>query len=234
MSADNGFAFDILRQGSSDAINVPINRLIVAGWTGRDQRAVRRHILELDERGVPGPETIPIFWRVPASRLTRADEIDGLGTANSGAVAFVLFQHEGELYVSVGSDHTGSDVVAREATVSKQMCDKPVAMEAWPFSEVASHWDHIFLRAWIVEDGERTLYQDGQVSALLDPAVLLDALTECEQGFGDGTLIYSGTFDLIGERCLAPRLEVEMYDPVLERSITHGYNIVHGHAEARR
>jgi hypothetical protein len=37
--------------------------------------------------------------------------------------------------------------------------------------------------------------------------------------------MYNGTFNVIGALRFARRLEVEMYDPVLERSITHGYNI---------
>ncbi|WP_429551177.1 DUF2848 family protein [Paraburkholderia sp. MM5477-R1] len=47
---------------------------------------------------------------------------------------------------------------------------KPAAAEARRFNEVASHWDRIFLRAWIVGDRERMLYQKVQVSAMLDPA----------------------------------------------------------------
>lgn len=225
MSADNRLAFDVVRQGACETINVPVTRLMVANWMGRDQRAVRGHILELVERGVAAPENTPAFLRVPAALVTRADAIEVPGKANTGGVEFVLFQHEGELYVSVGSDHTGNDGGTHGATVVRQMCEKPLAIEAWPFSEVASHWDEICLRAWTVEGGERTLYQEGQVSAMLDPAVMLDALTECEEAFADGTLMYGGTFDVIGEKRFTPRLEIEMYDPVHERAITHGYNI---------
>jgi hypothetical protein len=225
MSAEKHLSFEVARQGASETINVPINRLVVAGWTGRDQAAVRHHIEELAERGVKAPETTPVFYRVSAARLTRAEVIDVPGVGNSGEVEFVLFQYDGELYVSVGSDHTENDVEAYGVTVAKQMCDKPVATKAWPFDEVAPHWDQIYLRAWVVENGERTLYQEGQVSAMLDPAALLDGLAECEEAFCDGTLMYNGTFNVIGSLRFARRLEVEMYDPVLERSITHGYNI---------
>jgi hypothetical protein len=225
MSAEKQLPFEVIRQGVSETINVPIKRLVVAGWTGRDQAAVRHHIEELAERGVKAPETTPVFYRVSAARLTRAEVIDVPGQGNSGEVEFVIFQHEGELYVSVGSDHTENDVEAYGVTVAKQMCEKPVATRAWPFNEVAAHWDQIHLRAWVVEKGERTLYQQGQVSAMLDPAALLDGLAQVEEAFSDGTLMYNGTFDVIGSLRFAPRLEIEMYDPVLQRSITHGYDI---------
>lgn len=225
MSAEKHLSFEVVRQGAIETINVPIKRLVVAGWTGRDQAAVRHHIEELAERGVKAPGTTPVFYRVSAARLTGAEVIDVPGRGNSGEVEFVLFQHDGELYVSVGSDHTENDVEAYGVTVAKQMCEKPVATRAWPFTEVAPHWDQIHLRAWVVENGERTLYQQGQVSAMLDPAALLDGLAEVEEAFSDGTLMYNGTFDVIGSLRFSRRLEVEMYDPVLERSITHGYNI---------
>lgn len=225
MSADNRLVFDIVRQGPGETINVAINRLMVAGWTARDQRAMRHRIRELAERGVAGPNRTPSFHRVPVANLTRADVIDVPDKGNTGGVEFVLFQHDGELYVSVGSDHTGNEVAAQDVTSERQIREKPLAAEAWPFSEVASHWDEIFLRAWIVEDGELALYQEGQVSAMLDPAVLVDALAECEVAFCDGTLMYSGTFDVIGGRRFSPFLEIEMYDPVLERSIRHRYNL---------
>jgi hypothetical protein len=225
MSAANRLSFEVIRGKSLENIDVTVKRLVVAGWTGRDQAAVRHHIEELAERGVKAPASTPVFYRVSAARLTRAEVIDVPGKGNTGEVEFVLFQHDGEMFVSVGSDHTENDVEAYGVTVAKQMCEKPVAAKAWPFNEVASHWDQIHLRAWVVENGERTLYQEGQVSAMLDPAALLDGLAECEEAFGDGTLMYNGTFDVIGGLRFASRLEIEMYDPVLERSITHGYNI---------
>jgi Protein of unknown function (DUF2848) len=41
----------------------------------------------------------------------------------------------------------------RTATVSKQMCDKPVAPVFWTFDDVAPHWDRLLLRAHVVENG---------------------------------------------------------------------------------
>jgi hypothetical protein len=42
------------------------NNLVIAGWTGRDEVALKKHIRELEEIGVRPPKTTPIFYRVSA------------------------------------------------------------------------------------------------------------------------------------------------------------------------
>ena len=37
--------------------------LVIAGWTGRDEAALRKHIEELAAIGVKPPKTTPIFYR---------------------------------------------------------------------------------------------------------------------------------------------------------------------------
>src|SRR5271156_2440179 len=112
---------------------ITIRHAVIAGWTGRDQATLERHIKELEELGVARPATTPIFYRVAASRLTTAARIEVAGDESSGEVEYVLVQHEGKLYVGVGSDHTDRKVEAYNVTVSKQMCEKPMSGELWAF-----------------------------------------------------------------------------------------------------
>ena len=60
MSAEKQLSFEVVREGTSETIDVLVKRLVVAGWTGRDQAAVRHHIEELAERGVKAPGTTPV------------------------------------------------------------------------------------------------------------------------------------------------------------------------------
>ena len=83
-----------------------IRQLIIAGWTGRNQEAVEKHIRELEAIGVRRPKSTPIFYRVSASLLTTDDMIDVLGENSSGEVECVLHAIDGEIFVGVGSDHT--------------------------------------------------------------------------------------------------------------------------------
>ncbi|MBV9361032.1 MAG: DUF2848 family protein, partial [Betaproteobacteria bacterium] len=49
--------------------------LVIAGWTGRDEAALKKHIRELEEIGVKPPKTTPIFYRVSADLLTFSSAI---------------------------------------------------------------------------------------------------------------------------------------------------------------
>lgn len=197
---------------------VPVERLIIAGWTGRDPAAVQAHIDELAALGVRPPATVPVFYRVAAARLTTAPSIECTGTASSGEVEFVILSTGGRLWVGVGSDHTDREVETYGITVSKQMCDKPVGPEFWPLAKVAGHWDHLRLRSWA--DG--VAYQDGPVSAMLDPRALMEACG----GLGEGDVLFGGTLPVHGGIRPAKRFKVELSDPRHYGSISHEYDVL--------
>ena len=204
--------------------NVAVEHLVVAGWTGRDRAAVDKHIAELAAIGVKPPATTPIFYRASAARLTIAEEIEALGDASSGEAEFVLLQHGGRLWVGAGSDHTDREVEKYGVSVSKQMCDKPIAAEFWPMVEVAPHWDKLMLRGHISENGKRVLYQEGSVAAMLDPLELIDKFAG-KAGLNESTLMFCGTLSAIGGVRPSGSFEVELDDPVLNRKIHHRYRI---------
>lgn len=115
--------------GSARAQDVALNCAIVAGWTGRDPAALEKHIVELEALGVKRPPTTPVFYRVSAARLTSDTVMEVTGPTSSGEVEFVLLQWENRLWIGVGSDHTDREAETYDVTVSKQMCDKPIAAE---------------------------------------------------------------------------------------------------------
>jgi hypothetical protein len=198
---------------------VAVHTLIIAGWTGRDRAAVEKHIIELEAVGVPRPASVPVYYRVSPSRLTAAAAIQVAGDHSSGEAEFVLVRAGGTLWVGAGSDHTDRKVETYNITVSKQMCDKPVAADLWPFEEVQDHWDRLLLRSWAIFKDKRDLYQEGAVSALLPP---LDLAAD---RMNDGAVMFGGTLPAIGGIRPAERFEFELEDPVKRRSIRHGYDV---------
>ena len=198
-----------------------IARLVIAGWTGRDPVARDKHIAELEELGIPRPASTPIYYEVAARRLTTDDVIEASGGDSSGEVEFVLLRANGRLYVGVGSDHTDRKVETYNITVSKQMCDKPIAPELWLHSEVSAHWDQIVLRAYATIDGERELYQEGTLAGMLAPDDLI--ARRFSDGLPEGTAMLGGTFAAKGGIRPAERFDYEMFDPVLNRTIRSGY-----------
>src|SRR5712672_2167225 len=206
------------------AREVGIDDAIVAGWTGRDAAAVEKHITELEALGVRRPATTPIFYRVSAARLTTATEIEVVGAHSGGEVEFVLLQHGGRMWVGAGSDHTDREVETYGVTVSKQMCDKPIAPVLWAFDEIAPHWDKLILRAHVTEGGARVLYQEGAVAAMLAPADLL-ARHATGARLADATLMFCGTLAAKGGVRPTAQFAFEIEDPVRNRQIQHSYSV---------
>jgi hypothetical protein len=204
---------------------VRVDQAVIAGWTGRDPAAVEKHITELEKLGVKRPATTPIFYRVSAARLTTDEAIEALGTQSSGEVEFVLLQTGGRLWVSAGSDHTDRKVETYGVTVSKQMCDKPIAPVFWPFDEVAPHWNQLMLRAHIQDGGKNVVYQEGSVAGMLEPQALVARYTR-DGALPDGAVMFCGTLGAIGGVRPAPSFAFELHDPVLGRTIRHRYDIV--------
>ena len=202
-----------------------IHNLIIAGWTGRDREAMEAHIRELEALGVARPALTPIFYRVAAARLTTAGSIQVSGNRSSGEVEFVLVNIDGMLWVGVGSDHTDREAETYGVTVSKQMCEKPIASELWPMEEIENHWDSLVVRSFAVNDDERELYQEGGVSAMLPVRELLERYKEHHGTvLQPGDVMFGGTLAVIGEIRAAHRFEFELEDPVLNRKIIHGYD----------
>lgn len=214
----------VTRTGEA-ARSFALNRAVIAGWTSRDVEAMEKHIRELEEIGVPRPASTPIYYRVGASRITTAGSIEAAGGDSSGEVEFVMFNIEGKLWIGAGSDHTDRKVETYNITVSKQMCDKPVAGTVWPWEELADHWDSLTLRSHIVVDGKRELYQEGSVAAMRMPLELIERYQADGGTWAPGTVMYGGTLAARGGIRPADRFEFELVDPKLDRRIGHGYEV---------
>jgi hypothetical protein len=222
--AANPIEFRIHANNGTTTERLAVRQLVMAGWTGRDSVARDMHIAELEALGIQRPATTPIYYPLAASRLTIATVVEVSGGDSSGEVEFVLLRAGGRLLVGVGSDHTDRKAETYSVTLSKQLCDHPMAPELWAFEEVAGHWDEIILRSYATISGERVLYQEGTLAAMLPPGDLIAT------GFGtelpEGTAMFGGTFAAKGGIRPAERFDFEIVDPVLNRSIRHGYAIM--------
>lgn len=203
----------------SDEVTVGIDRLIVAGWTGRDATAVQHHIDELAAIGVAPPSDVPLFYRVSASLLTQAARIEVLGDQTSGEAEPLLVQHGGKCWLGLASDHTDRALEAHSVAASKQVCVKPCATDLWNFEEVAPHLDDLELRAWIADGSDDwTPYQEGTLAAIRPLADLRERV-----GMDDGAAMLCGTLAAISGVRPAPRFRARLSDPVLGREITLEY-----------
>ena len=216
--------FDRLMNDRTDRIGIEIDTLVIAGWAGRDVAAIEHHIEELAAIGVPRPSTTPLYYRVAAQTLTQADKLVVLGPDSSGEIEPVVISMADGLWVGIGSDHTDRKAEAAGIALSKQLCGKPVGRQLWSYAEVEDHWDDLVLRSWATIDGVRVLYQDSAVSSLRTPRDLIRKYSNADT-LPPGVLMYCGTPGAIGGIRPATRFEMELHDPVLKRSLTHGYDI---------
>lgn len=209
--------------GSGRPVPFDLRSVVLAGYTGRDQESVKRHIEELAEHGVPGPERVPTFYSATPGMVVAADAIEVLGSETSGEAEFTLFHSDGELYVGAASDHTDRAIERDSITYAKQLCPKVVSREVWRYADVAPHWDQVTLRSFAGE--ERTIYQEGPAADMLDPEDIL-ARVEKRTGRGlDGVLVFSGTLPLAAELTFANRFEVELRDETNGQTLSLRYRI---------
>ncbi len=210
------------REGEKDLI-LPISRLIVAGWVGKDTARLREHIEELGRLGVPAPSRTPTYMNLSPMILTTANTVHTVGAQASGEVECVLFRSGGRIYVGVGSDHTDREFEKYGIPASKQMCAKPVANTVWNLDEVRDHLDRIILRSWMTIEGRRRLYQEGRLGDNLGVLDIMEGIPTGDDLPTDDFCLFCGTFPALGGIAFGEHFEFEMEDPVLARSIRHGY-----------
>lgn len=209
----------------SGPLTVRIATLLLAGFAGRDRAATERHIADMEKVGVPRPACVPAIYPVIPALLSQADRHEVYGTDTTPEVEFVLFGHEGEVFVTVGNDQCDIAVeAAGMAEKSKNLCQKVVARHAWPLGSVKHHWDSLVLHLEI--DGRRVV--DEPVSSLQRPNDLTSlALGKAGPGIIDGAMLFSGTVGEAGPLPKTPyRVRIELIDPLRHRSISHEFEVV--------
>jgi hypothetical protein len=202
---------------------VRVRHLVIAGWTGRHLATVEAHIRELEAIGVKRPATTPVFYRVAASLLTTDERIEVVGNRSSGEVECVAFSFEDGIFIGLGSDHTDRAAESVNVSLSKQACAKPVSSEVWRLEDVAPHWDALLLRSYSY-NGPRRLYQEGSL-ATIRPLHELFRLYAQQPSLLPGTAMFCGTVPVRGNFGSSVAFEMEMHDPVLNRTLTHIYRV---------
>lgn len=202
------------------AVEMTVDHLYVAGWTGRNIEAVDHHIAELGALGIAPPSQVPLYYRVSNALLTQDKTIEVLGDGTSGEVEPLLIQKGGDIWIGLASDHTDRQLEAHSVAASKQICFKPVAREVWKYDEVKEHLDALILRCLIQEGGEWVTYQEGSLANIRPLGDLIRA-----SGFADNAAMLCGTLSAIGGVRPATQYRMELEDPIRNRRIAMEYSV---------
>jgi hypothetical protein len=215
-------------KGKSKPLEFAYNRMVNAGYVGRNQDEVRRHIEELARKGIPGPKTTPTLYPVICRGLVVDEKIEVYGHETCGEVEYVLLiKDEKTIYVGLGSDHTDRHLEETDIPRAKQICPNVISRRVWPLSEVLPHWDDLEIESTAVRDGKEIPYQKGRLGLILGPAALMEFVRSKIPGSLDGMVIYSGTLGtLTGGFVFGERFLARLTDPRMGRSLELQYDVL--------
>lgn len=196
---------------NGEAIHWTPERLVIAGYTGKDQDAVKKHIDELKELGVPAPPQVPMLYDLSPELLQTSEQITTVQNDGSGEAEVVLLDVGGRWYVGLGSDHTDRVLEAISIQKSKQVCAKPVTREVWPLESIIHRWDEIEMNSWVQVNGEEKLYQSGKLGEFLHPKDLMSIVKD--RGYASSNMaLYCGTLPLHGGFVFGGNFRAELVD----------------------
>lgn len=215
------------RRESTEPLNFRFSRMVNAGYVGRNQEEVRRHVEELAKKGIPGPKSTPTLYPVIPRTLVAEDVIEVYGDKTSGEVEYVLLvQDEETIYVGLGSDHSDRHLEETDIPRCKQICPNVVSKTAWPLAEVLDHWDDLEIQSKVVKNGQEIVYQKGLLKLIFDPESLMEFVRSKIPGPLDETVIFSGTLGTLpGEFVFGEKFLAELIDPKLHRALELAYDV---------
>jgi len=209
-----------------EKLTFEVRKMVNGGFTGRDLGEVQKHIDELRKCGVIASQEIPAFYPILPDRITTSERIKVLpDSKTSGEVEYVLLLDGDNIYVTVGSDHTDRELEKHSIPMSKQIYFNVIAPKVWRYEDVKGHWDDLILRAWVEENSQRQLYQEGKLGKIIRPEELIEKVRARVTGDLRGAVIYSGTLPTIGGGlCFSSRFEMELIDEHVGRAIRYAYS----------
>jgi hypothetical protein len=213
--------------GNATQLNFSVRRLLLAGFTGRNQKVAMKHVEELRAHGVVAPKKIPSFYALPNHLVATGDELEVYGKQTSGEVEPVLLFHERKIYLGVGSDHTDRELEKDSIGKSKVMCRKILAPEVWPYDDVKGRWGKLVLRSWIGDSKKRSLYQHAPLAVFIPPEKLMQMTRRYVRDASlDGMVLFLGTVPISGSGFgFAPTFSGELVDEARQRKLSFSYRV---------
>jgi len=216
------------KQNTLTPLSFPVDKMVNAGFTGRDQEEVRHHLDELSAKGIDVPDITPLLYPVIPSTLTTGTSIDVYGVETAGEIEYVLFvKDENQVYVGIGSDHTDRKLEELDIPRAKQITPNLISPVVWDLKDVEEHWDSLSMECSVKKDADTILYQKGSLGLLMSPSELLAFVAQKIEGPLQNIVIFSGTVKMeTADFVFADTFSGLLSDPTLNRSIGFSYRII--------
>jgi hypothetical protein len=211
----------------AEPLNFQVQRMINAGFTGRDQAAAQHHLDELAAEGIPVPDEIPVLYPViRQTLLIDPGAIEVYSDKTCAEVEFVMLVSGKKTCIGLGSDHTDRKLEETDIPRAKQICPNLMSATVWPLEDLEDHWDQITMRLTQTDGGQEILYQEGPLKLMMTPRALMDLVSSKRRGGLNGYVIFSGTIgNLTGGFVFGQNVKAELIDPVLDRSLVLEYRV---------
>jgi len=217
-------------KNEENIVELKWNKCAAAGYTGRNQEAVKEHIKELKALGVPTPQKVPSIYWIEPERVSTSKTLHVIGEKTSGEVEYFLTKdNNNESYVTIASDHTDRELEKISVSKAKQVCSKIIAEKCWKVSDIYDHWDKIIIQSTIKEDdgSPNILYQKCRLKEILLPEELQKICEKDSPSKNGNISTFSGTTPIIANKVIfAKTYQLIMIDPILKREISHTYNVI--------
>jgi hypothetical protein len=232
------------KDGSTSSRSLKVEKLLLGRNTSRDIEGTRQSLdaCRADGYSVHGN---PNVCRKSRYLLTNEDQIEVQGSQTSGEVEYVAMFDDGEIFISVGSDHNDRTLLdmwssalgkVYDSAKSKQMCPAVIARNAWRYEDVRDHWDQLNLKSFVTVEGSKIPFQDFRLSDLVNLEYHLKGDSSIRE---KGTVLFggsSGTVATVPETVFKGQssiqglffpvdFSIELDDPILKRKISHSYQI---------
>ena len=232
----------IQSQRRNERRSFPIGSVSGARFASRDVEGTREQLdamLQRDEHFTMATRTNPSIFHISRYLLTQAPDFEVQGPLTGGEAEVVAIRSGEDLFISVGSDQCDRELDALFPDKPKQMCPHPIATTAWPYGEVAEHWDSLRIYSQVVVGTHTVRLQDCELSELVDLEYL--STMDTVRSLADPMFLYCGAAPFLAsveetvEQAGLPKetakgvgdeFHVRLHDPVLDRTIEHQFSAV--------
>ena len=94
------------------------------------------HIAELEEIGVAPPPSVPTFYAAPPQLISQNSVMVTTEPGTSGEAEVGLIVDNGQILVTIASDHTDRAAERFDIALSKRVCHKVVSTSVWRLDDV--------------------------------------------------------------------------------------------------
>lgn len=167
------------------------------------------------------PQGLGSYWLQPYL-VTTGNYVRMVSEAHAGELAYALLvKDEGEIYVTVASDHTDKEAEKCSLVAGKHMYPKVIARRTWRLRDVEARWGDLELRSWVEVNGEKRQVSSLRGSDFPSPGEVVPLIARAA---GDvRNLIAIVKPSLQQSPITSSYNEIGMQDPATGKSISHYY-----------